>query len=212
VNLPRLYPILDTAALQQRGCSDWAAVAETWLTAGAEILQLRHKPHWTRAAYLQAGNIAAHCDRFKSTFIVNDRADFAKLLGAGLHVGQDDLSPIDSRKVLGPEVKVGFSTHNIEQLTAAANQPVDYLAFGPIFSTLSKDRPDPTVGLKQLREARSATTKPLVAIGGITLDRAREVLDQGADSVAVIAGLLPDKLDQSSLRQRMELWLQRTRQ
>jgi thiamine-phosphate pyrophosphorylase len=212
VNLPRLYPILDTAALQQRGCTDWAVVAETWLEAGAEIIQLRHKQHWTRAAYIQATDVASRCESFKSTFIVNDRADFAKLLNAGLHVGQDDLSPVDSRKVLGAEAKVGFSTHNIEQLSAAASEPVDYLAFGPIFSTVSKTRPDPTVGLKQLREARSATTKPLVAIGGITLDRAREVLDQGADSVAVIAGLLPDKLDESSLRQRMEAWLQRTRQ
>jgi len=161
---------------------------------------------------MQATEVAVHCERFKSMFIVNDRADFARLLNAGLHVGQDDLSPADGRKVLGPEAKVGFSTHNTEQLTAAAGERVDYLAFGPIFSTVSKDKPDRTVGLKQLCEARSATTKPLVAIGGITLDRAREVLDQGADSVAVIAGLLPDKLDQSSLRQRMEAWLQRTRQ
>ena len=212
VNLPRLYPILDTAALQQRGCDDWAAVASTWLSAGAEILQLRHKQHWTRAVYLKATDIAQKCQRANATLIVNDRADFATLLNAGLHLGQDDLSPADSRKVLGSAATLGFSTHNPEQLRKAASEPVDYLAFGPVFTTQSKEQPDPTVGLAQLRQARSATAKPLVAIGGITLDRAREVLDHGADSLAVIAGLLPDELTESSLRQRMDAWLQQTRQ
>ncbi len=187
-------------------------VAETWLAAGARLLQLRHKQHWSRAAYLQATEIASACQVAQASLIVNDRADFAALLNAGLHVGQDDLSPADSRKVLGPHRTLGFSTHNLDQLATASRQPVDYVAFGPIFATSSKEQPDPTVGLERLREARAATSKPLVAIGGITLDRAREVLDNGADSIAVIAGLLPTELDPSSLRQRMEAWLQQTRQ
>ena len=211
MDIPRLYPILDTAALHQRGCDDWTSIAEIWLSAGAGILQLRHKLHWTRAACSQAAEIAGACARAPSQLIVNDRADFATLLGAGLHVGQDDLSPADSRKVIGANSTIGYSTHNLDQLATAARQPVDYVAFGPIFATGSKEQPDPSVGLRRLREARAATTKTLVAIGGITLGRAREVLDNGADSVAVIAGLLPAGLDRSSLRERMDAWLQQTR-
>jgi thiamine-phosphate pyrophosphorylase len=130
------------------------------------------------------------------------------LLGAGLHLGQDDLPPSDARRLLGPDAVIGFSTHNRDQLLAAADEPATYFALGPIFSTSSKENPDPTVGLSQLSEWRALTVKPLVAIGGITRSNAKSVISAGADSVAVIAGLIPDPTNESTLRARMEEWQQ----
>jgi thiamine-phosphate pyrophosphorylase len=109
--------------------------------------------------------------------------------------------------VISDEV-VGFSTHNRLQLTRANEEPVEYLSFGPIFETNSKARPDPIVGVDGLRELRRITAKPLVAIGGITFENALEVLAAGADSVAVISGLLPEQCDRKSVRRRAEEWKQ----
>jgi thiamine-phosphate pyrophosphorylase len=138
--------------------------------------------------------------------MVDDRADFAVLLEAGLHVGQDDLAPADSRRLLGPDAVLGFSSHNAEQLLAAAAEPVDYVALGPIFPTASKQNPDPVVGLDELARLRPLLEKPLVAIGGITRADALQVLAAGADSLAVIADLFPDPCTTKSLRERMEEW------
>ncbi|MGA6982198.1 MAG: thiamine phosphate synthase [Candidatus Sulfotelmatobacter sp.] len=123
--------------------------------------------------------------------IMNDRADLA--LAAefdGVHVGQDDLLPESVRSIIGPERWLGVSTHNPEQLAEADKTSADYLAIGPVFSTFSKDKPDPVVGLEGVRRARSLTRKPLVAIGGITRANAASVIEAGADSVAVISDLL----------------------
>ncbi|MGC8794285.1 MAG: thiamine phosphate synthase [Bryobacteraceae bacterium] len=210
LRLPRLYPILDTATVERLGLSLPEAAA-AMLEAGAEILQLRHKGQFTRALSAAAGEIAALCRRYGVPFIVNDRADIALLTGAGLHVGQDDLPPRDARRLLGPDRILGFSTHNPEQLRAALAEPVDYLAVGPIFSTSSKQNPDPVVGLDRIPElARQAHAagRPLVAIGGITRARAREVLHAGADSVAVIADLYPDPCTAEALRRRVREWLE----
>jgi thiamine-phosphate pyrophosphorylase len=140
--------------------------------------------------------------------IVNDRADIAMLLGAGLHVGQDDLPPRDARKLMGTDAPIGFSSHNPAQLSAAGGEPVDYVALGPLFPTASKLNPDPVVGVEELRRCRALIEKPLVAIGGITLENAAEVWDAGADSVAVIASLLPKSPTAQSMRRRMEEWRQ----
>ena len=123
--LPRLYPILDTGALTRRGCEDWTLVARGMLAGGARILQIRHKEHWTRAAFAHAEEIAAECRKACAELVINDRADMAKLLDAGVHVGQEDLAPADVRSVLGDKSIVGFSTHNADQLAAAAREPVD---------------------------------------------------------------------------------------
>jgi thiamine-phosphate pyrophosphorylase len=139
--------------------------------------------------------------------IVNDRADYAGLLHAGVHLGQDDLLPADARTVIGSEPIVGFSTHNPVQMCAAQTEPVDYVAFGPVFTTASKDRPDPTVGIAGLRTVQAINSKPLVAIGGITRKNASICWGAGADSVAVIADLLPDPCTHRTLRERMEEWL-----
>jgi thiamine-phosphate pyrophosphorylase len=127
-------------------------------------------------------------------YIVNDRTDIALMLGAdGVHVGQDDLPPSAVRAVAGDRLLIGYSTHNADQLLAADAEPVDYLAIGPIFATVSKENPDPVVGTTGLARLHALTQKPLVAIGGITRSNAREAMEAGADSFAVISDLLnPD--------------------
>ena len=127
----------------------------------------------------------------KVKLIMNDRADLALVADFdGVHVGQDDLSPESVRRIIGPERWLGVSTHNPDQLREADLTSADYLAIGPVFSTSSKDKPDPVVGLEGVRRARRLTRKPLVAIGGITRANAASVLEAGADSVAVISDLL----------------------
>ena len=187
MNLPRFYPILDTAALSRCGISPQAAAAAI-LSAGARILQFRHKQHFDRVMFSEAEVIAQLCRQHGAVFVVNDRADIAALLDAALHLGQDDLQPAGARKLL-PQRVIGFSTHNEFQLRAAADEPVDYLALGPVFATPSKLNPDPVVGLEDLRRLRPLSRLPLVAIGGITRANAQAALDAGADSVAVIGDL-----------------------
>jgi thiamine-phosphate pyrophosphorylase len=167
---------------------------------------LRHKFHWSRTIFDAARTVARLCREAGATLIVNDRADFAMLLGAGLHIGQDDLSPRDARRLMGPDAPVGYSSHNVNQLCAAGGEPVDYVALGPIFATGSKRNPDPVTGVEEVRRCRPLIEKPLVAIGGITQENALEVLRAGADSVAVISGLLPESATAFALRERMEQW------
>jgi thiamine-phosphate pyrophosphorylase len=205
MTLPRLYPILDTGALAARSVAPETA-ARAWLEGGARILQIRHKGHWSRETFAAAQTVAALCREYGALCLVDDRADFALLLGAGLHVGQDDLAPADARRVIGPAAVLGFSSHNAAQLCAAAEEPVDYVALGPVFTTSSKQNPDPVVGVPAVRECRALLAKPLVAIGGITRANARDVLAAGADSVAVIADLLPEPCTMESLRDRMMEW------
>jgi thiamine-phosphate pyrophosphorylase len=124
-------------------------------------------------------------------FIVNDRPDVAALLCAsGVHVGQDDLPVEAARAIVGPDSWIGVSTHNLAQVRAANDTSANYIAFGPVFATSTKENPDPTVGLQLLTEARKLTHKPIVAIGGITLNRAAETYRAGADSLAVIRDII----------------------
>jgi thiamine-phosphate pyrophosphorylase len=207
MRLPRVYPILDTESLERRGIPLETAAA-AFLDGGAGILQIRHKGHWSRRFFATAQTVARLAREARATLIVNDRADFALLLGAGLHVGQDDLPPREARGLMGIETIVGFSSHNAAQLCAAGSEPVDYVALGPVFATATKRNPDPVTGVEEIRRCRSLIEKPLVAIGGITLENAVDVLKAGADSVAVIAGLLPDAATAQTLRERMEEWQQ----
>jgi thiamine-phosphate pyrophosphorylase len=205
VRLPKLYPILDTAILDARGLAIGRAAA-AWLEGGAGILQLRHKQHWGRVVFDAAREIAGMCREAGALFIVDDRADIAMLMEAGLHVGQDDLPPRDARRLMGADAIIGYSSHNARQVCAAGGEPVDYVAFGPVFATASKRNPDPVAGIEALKECRALVEKPLVAIGGITRETAGAVWAAGADSVAVIGDLLPAELTSVSLRQRMEEW------
>lgn len=204
--LPRLYPVLDTGALAARGIA-LAVAAEAMLDAGARILQVRHKGHFTRGVFAETEQAAELCRRFGALFIVDDRADIAALVGAGVHLGQEDLRPSEVRGIVGSDAVIGYSTHNDEQLREAESEPADYLALGPVFATGSKERPDPVVGVERFGEWRRLTKKPLVAIGGITRENAAEVLAVGADSVAVIANLLPETATPDTVRRRMEEWL-----
>lgn len=207
MRLPRIYPILDTAMLARRDCPV-ARAAEAFVEAGAGILQFRHKEYWSRSVFEQAQSVARLCREEGCGFIVNDRADYAMLLGAGLHLGQDDLAPRDARTLLGTEAVIGFSTHNQLQLAASGAEPVTYVALGPVFGTVSKRNPDPVIGLEQFARWAALTDRPLVAIGGITRENAAAVLRAGAASVAVISDLLPDVCSSANLRNRMEQWQQ----
>jgi thiamine-phosphate pyrophosphorylase len=200
MTLPKFYPILDTATLQRCGL-DALVAAEALLTAGARILQLRHKAHFDRAIYADAQRIAAMCRESGALFVINDRVDIAMLLNAAVHVGQDDLPPSDARNLIGPRRVVGFSTHTETQFRAATREPIDYVALGPIYGTVSKQNPDPQVGLDELRRLKPLAQVPLVAIGGITRSTAPEVWAAGADSVAVVGDLYPD------VRRSAEEWL-----
>ena len=188
IKIPRLYAILDAAQL---GGRQPAAVAETLLQAGVRLIQYRDKSSSSRKLFMTGLRVAELVKEAGALLIVNDRADVARALNAdGVHVGQDDL-PVEAARLLLPAGKwVGCSTHTLEQVREADRSSADYIAFGPIFPTRSKAAPDPVVGLQGLGEARKATAKPLVAIGGITLQSARAVIEAGADSVAVISDLL----------------------
>ena len=203
--VPGFYPILG-------GRSDISVVeaAEAILEGGARILQFRHKEFFSREVFEHAERIVTLCRDAKALFVINDRADIAMLLGAALHLGQDDLPPADARRIMPPPAIIGFSTHNEDQLRKAAREPVDYLAIGPIFATGSKLRPDPIVGLEQLGSLRALSEKPLVAIGGITRETAPAILQAGADSVAVIGDLYPEPCTKAALRARTEEWIRIT--
>jgi thiamine-phosphate pyrophosphorylase len=202
----RVYPIADTEILARRGFEP-AAFVEALLDGGARLLQFRHKPAYTRKSYEQLAKIAALCHAAGAQLIVNDRADFAAILDAGLHVGQDDLPPTLARRVIGARM-LGLSTHTETQIRAAANEPVDYVALGPIFPTGSKQNADPEVGVQNLKAWRPlVAAKPLVAIGGITLENAQAVLSAGADCVALIGALLPERNELGLVKARMETWI-----
>lgn len=207
MKLPRVYPIVDTGSLQRRGLGV-LQFTEALLDAGAALLQFRHKSAWTRDAADLLAVVAERCRRYGCGLVVNDRADLAAVFDAGVHVGQEDLAPEMARRVVGEGRMVGFSTHNAQQLLSPESGAADYLAFGPVFGTTTKENPDPTVGLEELKRLRPQVDKPLVAIGGITRDTARAVWDAGADTIAVIGDLLPDGYAMSDVRARMKEWLE----
>jgi thiamine-phosphate pyrophosphorylase len=188
--LPTLYVILDAGMLTEPA----GDTAQKLMDAGVKLLQYRAKNATARELWAESRAIVESARRAKCRFIVNDRPDVAYLAGAdGVHVGQDDLDPEQARAVIGPGCWVGVSTHNLEQFRKAAASSADYIAVGPLFQTSSKANPDPVVGTEFLQQVRALTDKPIVAIGGITLDRAAEVLAAGADSVAVISDILRAK-------------------
>jgi thiamine-phosphate pyrophosphorylase len=202
MTLPKLYAIADRATLDARG-TRVSEFAREMAQAGVGVLQYRDKVGAPNEVLRAAKEIAAEFAGQDCLLIMNDRADLALLAGWGVHVGHEDLAPADARKVLGAAV-IGVSTHNAEQVTAADAAAADYVAIGPVFATSSKADTEPVVGLEGVRRARALTRKPLVAIGGITRENARSVIDAGADSVAVIGGLLvagerPGKLAQQFL-------------
>lgn len=194
--LPPLYPILDTVFLPARGEAREAKLkrlAEELLAAGVGILQYRNKLGNEAEVLADALVLRAAVPAGSCLLILNDYPEVAVRAGFdGAHVGQPDMAPGEARKIIGAERILGLSTHNVEQVEAADLAPATYLAIGPVFPTRSKQNLDPVVGLDGVRRARELTTKPLVAIGGITLENCRAVLEAGADSIAVISSLFSD--------------------
>jgi len=189
-HLPKVYPITDT---NLSGLSH-AEQIDRLIAGGATLIQLRDKHAAPRDLYPQAEAALQIARKHDVQLIINDRVDVALALGAaGVHLGQTDMPVEVARRLLGERVIVGISTHNLEQAKLAANMPVDYVAFGPIFKTSTKENPDPIAGLEALRGVRTIVgSLPVVAIGGITLANAEEAWKAGADAVSSIAALVSD--------------------
>ena len=169
---------------------DHVAVAEAALAGGADMIQLRDKTPDLRRLLPQARRIRAVCRAHGALFIVNDRLDLALAAGAdGVHVGQDDLPATVARRLLGPDLILGVSTHDRAQAGAAAGAGADYIGFGPMFGTHTKDTGYTPRGTAMLREIRETVRVPIVAIGGITLENIGEVIAAGADAPAVISAV-----------------------
>jgi thiamine-phosphate pyrophosphorylase len=183
----RLYPLTDR---RLSGLSHAEQVSRL-SDGGATLVQLREKILSPLEFYREAAEALCVAQERGLKIIINDRVDIALALKAsGVHLGQDDLPPEAARRLLDPEIILGFSTHNLDQARLAAKMPVDYIAIGPIFRTSSKDTSVSPVGLDGLRQVRQAVGKiPLVAIGGITSETSHDVLEAGADAIAVISDI-----------------------
>lgn len=230
MTIPPLYPIIDLACFASAPDPVLAVVrfAEELLRGGATLIQYRDKSSDVRR-FLSCARELRRVTRDRARLIINDRVDLALACEAdGVHLGQDDLSPAAARRILGVappfaakrqtstdpsservgserlglNLLIGFSTHNLDQVREADSMPIDYVAVGPVFATASKVNPAPVIGLEGMRAARQATSRPLVAIGGITRENCRQVREAGAGSVAVIADLLqsPAKAVEDFLR------------
>jgi len=192
LKLPRLYPIIDAGCFtgEQEPTTALLRHASELAAGGATLLQYRNKLGNAREMLSHARELKRVLGQ-RVLLIMNDRADLCLAAGLdGVHLGQDDLSSAATRILVGNNAVVGFSTHNPEQVREADSLPLDYIAVGPVFATATKANPDPVIGLEGVRMARSLTSKPLVAIGGITRANCRSVIQAGADSVAIIADLL----------------------
>ena len=191
LHLPKLYAILDVTcfAPQLRTVNSIVEFARDLAEGGVTLLQYRNKEGDTRQMLAHAREIKRVLQG-KVKLIMNDRADICVAMGYdGVHLGQDDLPADGARLVVGERI-VGVSTHNTPQVKEADATSADYIAIGPVFPTTGKKNPDALVGLEGVRKARAATKKPLVAIGGITRQNAKGVIEAGADSVAVISDQL----------------------
>jgi thiamine-phosphate pyrophosphorylase len=212
--VPVLCTIIDVEAAERAG---WRPidVARACLSGGARFLQVRAKAKSAAAVLDLASDVVTLARPSRALVVVNDRADVAKLAGAGgVHLGQEDLAPARARSILDlPAISgaraeasrgiIGKSTHTDDQLAAAASEPIDYVAIGPVFPTHTKATGYQAVGLDMVRRATSLGL-PVVAIGGITLENARSVIDAGASSVAVIGDLLPTGDPEARVRAFLE--------
>lgn len=228
MRLPAVCGIVDGEVLARKSLP-MSIAAEALLEGGLRWLQFRWKGSYTREVYAEASRISEHCRAVGALLMINDRADIALLLDAGVHTGQDDLPPLEVRRIAGRDRIVGVSTHNEAQFVEALGAPVTYIAIGPMYATLSKERPDPVVGTTELARlcrmlpagvegslphgrgsvdsSRAGFDGPVVAIGGITRERAPDVWKAGAGSVAIIGDLYPDHCTKAAVRARAEEWI-----
>jgi thiamine-phosphate pyrophosphorylase len=186
-DLPLIYPITDSS----RSPLSIPSQVDAMSAAGASLIQVRAKSAASEEFLDDTIAALVGARRFSARLIVNDRVDIAIAAGAdGVHLGQYDLPPKYARSLLGSTRIIGFSTHSVSQAIAALREPIDYIAIGPVFPTETKSDHDPVVGLDGVRSVRRAIGSfPLVAIGGISLNNAKSVIEAGADSVAVIGAL-----------------------
>jgi len=202
ISLPRIYPITDRAV---SGLSHTEQVKRL-IDGGATLVQLRDKHGAPKDFVRDAEAALAVARRNNVRIVINDRVDIAMAVDAdGVHLGQADLPVEAARALLGPQVMIGFSTHNIAQVEFAATLPVDYVAFGPVFDTRTKRDHEPVVGLDRLREVKTLLAEiPLVTIGGVTAENFSSALANGADSVAVVSDLLKEP---SKIAKKLRLML-----
>lgn len=186
--LPKIYPITDVS---QSKLSHLQQVKQL-IEGGAELIQLRDKYTAPKDFYASAKKVIEFARPKNVKIIINDRVDITLAADAdGVHLGQDDLPPEQARKILGRKAIIGFSTHSIEQITEALKFPVDYLAIGPVFPTSSKENPDAVVGVEMIKRVRRIIGDfPLAVIGGITFENAESILQNGADSLALISAII----------------------
>lgn len=200
-----VYGILDTDLLAARGLAP-LEVCDVWLEGGIRLIQLRAKGMASGPMLALAEALLTRTRATGAHLIINDRVDIAAMCGAdGVHVGQDDLTPAEARGILGADVLVGLSTHTDAQVADALRAPVSYVAIGPVFGTRTKDTGYNSLELAAVTRAATAVHAaglPLVAIGGITHDRAPEVWAAGADVVAVISDLVGTSLPETVARVR----------
>ena len=196
-SLRRLYAISDASF------GDPVSLAQALFDGGARLVQVRNKKASARELFNQVESILKRAPADASV-IVNDRVDVARITGAaGVHLGQSDIGVVEARRILGPDQIIGFSTHNLEQALAASKLPADYIAVGPIFPTSTKLDAEPVVGLEKLATICKAVQKPVVAIGGIRLENAAEVLAAGPHSIAVVS----DLLSAADIQARVREWI-----
>lgn len=186
--LPKIYPITDVSLSKLSHLEQ----VEKLISGGAELIQLRDKHYSPKDFYAEAKKVIEFARLKNVKIIINDRVDIALAVDAdGVHLGQDDLPPQEARKILGDKAIIGFSTHSVRQAVAAIKLPINYIAIGPVFPTSTKENPDAVVGLEGIKKIREAIGNfPLTAIGGIKFENARNVLQNGADSVALISAIL----------------------
>ncbi|HEY7351837.1 MAG TPA: thiamine phosphate synthase [Terriglobales bacterium] len=198
--LPKLYAIVDSSCFP--ASEQLFRAADELIRSGITMLQYRNKSDDSRAMLADAIHLKVQIGA-RAKLVMNDRPDLCLAAGFdGVHVGQDDLSPESTRRIIGSERWLGVSTHNPEQVAEAEFTTADYIAIGPVFTTTSKQNPDPVIGVAGVARARELTRKPLVAIGGITRQNCLSVIAAGADSVAIISDLVryPAKSAEEFLR------------
>ncbi len=207
---PSFYPILDAGILPpdpQLRRGELLRLVRRLVDAGASILQYRNKSG-SDAQVLDDARWIRDGAGPDPTLILNDRVHLVERAGFdGAHVGQEDLAPGEARRLLGSGRVLGLSTHHPGQVSVADQEPVDYIAVGPAFETGSKENPDPVIGLEGVRAARRLTQRPLVAIGGIKLENAAQVIAAGADSVAVITAVFGKSVDPVATGRKVEDFL-----
>ncbi len=205
-NKPILYGIVDTRFSK----FDHITITENLIKGGIKIIQLREKilKEEDRKFLRIAKEMRKICNDNDAIFIINDRVDIAILSDAdGVHLGQDDIKINDARKIFGFDRIYGLSTHNYKQVEESIKIKPDYIGYGPIFQTKSKENPDPTVGIESLKKLKDKfkNIPPIVAIGGINLTNIKEVISCKPEMICVMSGIIGNENIETTVKKYMEI-------